>query len=135
MNCLVDCLTGKAVALTGFLVPRIAPQSGLRGSANLGILFGFNIPACAAPLILALLGAAAASGAGGATLAAGFVSLALFGFALSLPIVLAVMSASARRALDQLAGLSRRLPVWTGLLLIVLGLWSIGSGLEPSQGP
>lgn len=87
------------------------------------------IPACAAPLIFALLGAAVASGATGAMLAAGFASLALFGAALSLPLVLAVVFEPARRALDWLSDLSRRLPVWTGLLLIVLGMWSIGFAL------
>jgi cytochrome c-type biogenesis protein len=30
-----------------------------------------------------------------------------------------------RRALDWLAGLSRRLPMWTGVLLIAPELWSI----------
>jgi cytochrome c-type biogenesis protein len=88
-----------------------------------------NIPACAAPLILALLGAAAAGGAAGATLASGFVSLAVFGLALSLPLVAAVLFEPARRALDWLAGLSGRIPVWTGAVLIALGIWSIWFGL------
>jgi cytochrome c-type biogenesis protein len=30
--------------------------------------------------------------------------------------------------------LSRRLPFWTGLVLIALGLWSIGFGLFVSPG-
>lgn len=59
----------------------------------------------------------------------GFVSLGLFGLALSLPLVAAALFPPARRALDWLAGLSRRLPVWTGLLLVVLGAWSIWFGL------
>jgi cytochrome c-type biogenesis protein len=100
-----------------------------RGSAALGILFGLNIPACAAPLLFALLAQAAAGGAAGATMAKGFVSLALFGLALSLPLVVAVLFASARRALDWLVGLSRRLPFWTGLLLLALGAWSMWFGL------
>ena len=61
--------------------------------------------------------------------AGGFVSLAVFGFALSLPLVLAVLFAPARRALDWLAGLSGRMPLWTGIVLVALGLWSIGFGL------
>ena len=119
-------LVGKAGTLMTSLGPSLARVSDLQGSAGLGILFGLNIPACAAPLLFALLGAAAASGIAGGTLAAGFFSLALFGLALSLPLVLAVFFAPARRALDWLAGLSRRLPFWTGVLLIALGLWSIG---------
>lgn len=109
--------------------------SSVRGSTLLGIAFGFNIPACATPLLVALLGASAASGARGGSAAEGFVSLALFGFALSLPLVVAVLFAPARRALDWLAALSRRLPMWTGLLLLALGAWSIWFGLFVSIDP
>jgi cytochrome c-type biogenesis protein len=49
--------------------------------------------------------------------------------ALSLPLVVAVLIAPARQALDWIAGLSQRMPLWTGFVLIVLGLWSIGFGL------
>lgn len=100
-----------------------------RGSAALGVLFGLNIPACAGPLLIALLAAAAAEGVSGFALAQGFISLALFGVALSLPLAVAVLFERARGALDWLAGLSRRLPVWTGLLLVGLGTWSIWFGL------
>lgn len=122
-------LTGKAGMLMRSVGPSLGRLSDLRASAGLGVLFGFNIPACAGPLLVALLGAAAAGGAAGATLASGFVSLALFGLALSLPLVVAVLFEPARRVLDWLAGLSRRLPFWTGLLLIALGAWSIWFGL------
>ncbi len=118
-------LTGRASILMTSLGPSMARLSDARGSATLGLLFGLNIPACAAPLVFALLGAAAAAGAAGATLVTGFVSLALFGLALSLPLIVAVLFAPARRALDWLAGLSRRMPFWTGLLLVALGAWSI----------
>lgn len=122
-------LAGWAQVLMMSVGPSLASLSGARGSIGLGMLFGLNIPACAAPLLLILLGAAAAGGATGSTLAGGFVSLAVFGLALSLPLVLAVLFAPARRALDWLAGLSRRMPFWTGIVLIALGLWSIGFGL------
>lgn len=115
--------------------PGLARFSTLRGSAVLGVIFGLNIPACATPLLLALLGASAASGAQGGSAASGFVSLGLFGLALSLPLVAAVFFAPARRALDWLAGLSRRLPVWTGLLLVALGGWSIWFGLFVKLAP
>jgi cytochrome c-type biogenesis protein len=48
---------------------------------------------------------------------------------LSLPLIAAVLFERARRALDWLAGLSARLPFWTGVLLAALGLWSIWFGL------
>lgn len=123
-------LVGKAGALSVSFGPSLARLSDPRGSAALGVLFGLNIPACAAPLLVALLSAAAVSGAAGGTLLTGFVSLALFGFALSLPLVLAVLFEPARRAIDGLARLSSRLPFWTGLVLIALGLWSIWFALS-----
>lgn len=109
--------------------PSLARFSSARGSAALGVIFGLNIPACAAPLLIALLGASAASGTRGGSAAEGFVSLALFGLALSLPLIVAVLFAPARRALDWLAALSRSLPVWTGILLIALGAWSVWFGV------
>lgn len=122
-------LAGRAQVLMRSVGPSLASLSGARGSVGLGVLFGLNIPACAAPLLLVLLGAAAAGGATGTTFLGGFVSLAVFGLALSLPLVLAVLFAPARRALDWLAGLSARVPLWTGVVLVALGLWSIGFGL------
>lgn len=122
-------LLGKAGFLMRTIGPRLSRLPGTRGSATLGVLFGLNIPACAAPLIFALFGTAAAGGAAGRPIVIGFISLALFGLALSLPLVLAAAFAPARRALDGLAGLSRRVPFWTGVVLIVLGLWSIGFGV------
>lgn len=120
---------GKAGFLMRTLGPSLSRLSGGRGAVSLGALFGLNIPACAAPLIFALFGTAAAGGAAGQPVAAGFVSLALFGLALSLPLVLAAAFAPARRALDWLASLSHRIPFWTGVVLIVLGAWSIGFAL------
>lgn len=128
-------LFGKAGVLMRSFGPGLARLRTVRGSVALGILFGLNIPACAAPLILALLAAAAAGGATGTTLASGFVSLGLFGFALSLPLVVAVFFAPARAALDRLAALSRRMPLWTGAMLVVLGAWSIWFALFVSITP
>lgn len=120
---------GRAGVFMRTVGPSLSRLSGTRGSVTLGLLFGLNIPACAAPLIFALLGTAAAESAGSASVGHGFVSLAIFGLALSLPLVVAVLVAPARRALDWLAGLSTRVPLWTGIVLVLLGLWSIGFGL------
>lgn len=122
-------LSGRIGLLMRALGPRLSALSGPRGSVALGAGLGLVIPACAAPLLLALLAAAAAGGASSVTLAQGFASLALFGFALSLPLVVAVLFKPARRALDWIAALSRRIPVWTGVLFIALGLFSIWFGL------
>ena len=122
-------LFGRAGTIMASLGPRLSSLSSLRGSALLGLLFGLNIPACAAPLLFVLLGTAAAGGSGGMALAKGFISLALFGFALSLPLVVVVFFPGASRFLDRLAGLSRRLPKWTGVVMLALGVWSIWFGL------
>lgn len=122
-------LIGRAGFLMRSLGPRLAGLNGTSGSIGLGVIFGLNIPACAAPLLLVLLGFAATGGASGSALLSGFVSLAVFGLALSLPLVAAVAFEPARRMLDKLAGLSARMPFWAGVLLIVLGLWSIWFGL------
>jgi cytochrome c-type biogenesis protein len=118
-------LAGKSGWLMRSIGPRIGRFASVRGSAALGLLFGLNIPACATPLLLALLGAGAAAGARGGSVLEGFTALALFGFALSLPLLAALPFAAARRALDRLAALSRRLPLPTGALFVLLGLWSI----------
>jgi cytochrome c-type biogenesis protein len=122
-------LTGKIGALMVSLGPSLARLVDLQGSVALGILFGLNIPACAGPLLFVLLAGAAAGGTADATLVSGFLELALFGLALSLPLIVAVLFAPARRVLDWLAGLSGRLPFWTGLLLTALGASSIWFGL------
>lgn len=122
-------LTGRTGWLMRSVGPRLRRLSGRHAAMGLGVLLGLNVPACAVPLLIVLLGTAAAGGAAGAAWASGFISLALFGLALSLPLVIAVLVAPARRGLDWLAALSGRLPVWTGLLLIGLGGWSIGFGL------
>ncbi len=134
-------LLGKASLFSVSLGPTLTRLGNLGGSAVLGAAFGLNVPACAAPLLAALLGAAAAHAtrAAGARqpalamsgdIASGFTSLALFGLALSLPLVAAVLIPPARRSLDGLAALSRRIPRWTGALLLALGAWSIRLALK-----
>ncbi len=116
-------LIGKGDVLSRTIGLRLERVSGVPASVGLGIFFGLNIPACAAPLIFALLGNTALSA--GANMLTGFISLALFGMALSLPLAVAVLFPSARALLDRFAALSKRLPFWTGVLFVALGLWSI----------
>ncbi|MFQ5973682.1 MAG: cytochrome c biogenesis CcdA family protein [Alphaproteobacteria bacterium] len=119
-------LAGRAGFLMRTLGPGVRRLSGARGPVALGVLFGLNVPACAAPLLFALFGTAAV---GGATVAQGFLSLALFGLVLSAPLALAVRWPPGERLLDRVAGLSGRIPRWTGALLVLFGLWSIYFGL------
>lgn len=108
---------------------RLAALTGRRGSVTLGLIFGLNIPACAAPLLAALLGMSAATGTSGLAIVSGFVSLGLFGLALSLPLVAAVFLERARQFLERIARAATRFPKWAGAVLIALGLWSIRFGM------
>lgn len=125
--------TGRGGALMVTIGPGLKRLSGLRASAGLGLLFGLNIPACAAPLLLALLAGAAA--APDTTLLNGFVALAVFGLALSLPLVAAMLIPAARNLLDRLAGLTGHYPVIAGSVLMALGAWSIWFGLFAPVSP
>jgi len=120
-------LIGKGALLSRSIGIGMSRLSGKRGSIAMGVIFGLNIPACSAPLIFALLGATALGSA--ANVATGFISLALFGLALSLPLVAALFFAPARNMLDRLTGLSIKMPFWTGVLFVTLGFWSIYFGL------
>lgn len=121
-------LTGHVRWMMRSVGPRLSRLGDFQSSVAMGLVFGLNIPACAAPLLVALL-AATASGAAPGGVAGGFLSLSLFGIALSLPLVIAVLFAPARRAVDWLAGLSERVPRWTGVLMMVLGVSTIWFGL------
>lgn len=121
-------LTGHVRWLQHTVGPRLSRLGAFQSSVILGLLFGLNIPACAAPLLVALL-AATASGVTPGGAMGGFVSLLLFGIALSAPLVAAVVFPPARRALDRLAGLSNRMPRAIGALMLVLGALTIGFGL------
>ena len=120
-------LTGNAGRLMRALGPGLGRLSAVQGAAALAVLFGLNIPACAVPLLAAVLGSAAVGGE--AQVARGFVTLALFGLALSLPVAGPLLWEPTRRALDRLAALSSRVPVAIGVLLAALGAWSIYFGL------
>ncbi len=118
-------LTGWHRAFTRRI--RLAPE-GWRTARNpvvLGLAFGLNIPACAAPLIFGLF----AAGAGTATLWAGFVMLALFGLALSLPLV--AIDLLGRRDFALLGRLKLPRPAMRrtlGAVFLLLGLWSLWFG-------
>ncbi|TNB81442.1 sulfite exporter TauE/SafE family protein [Pseudomonas sp. Fig-3] len=119
-------LSGRSGWLSRRLGPSLNAVPHSRGSVFLGLVLGLNIPACAAPLLFALIATTATSAQ---TWVQGFISMALFGLALSVPLVLAVLLPQGRRLLDRLAGLSSRAPRWTGFLLLGLAAWSIYFGL------
>ncbi len=96
---------------------RLLPERADR-SLGLGLLFGLNLPACAYPLMLALLGPGAASGA-----LLGFAALFVFGLALSLPLVPLASSERAAKLLGRLSGLGGATPYVIGAVFLLLAAY------------
>jgi cytochrome c-type biogenesis protein len=119
-------LTGRVAWLMRRLGPSLARLSDARASATLGVIFGLNVPACAAPLLLVILATVAVqSGTSTEPLLFGFVILAVFGLALSAPLVILMVWPTAARLSDGLLRLDGARRPLIGLTLIGLGLWSI----------
>ncbi len=87
-------------------------------SLGLGLLFGLNLPACAYPLMLALLGPGAASGA-----FLGFVALFVFGLALSLPLVPLAFSERTAKLLGRLSRVGGATPYVIGVVFLLLAAY------------
>ena len=90
-----------------------------------GVAFGFNIPACAAPILFGLLGATAVAGAA----LNGFVLMSVFALALSFPLLPLSVAPKLARPLDRLATWLRPRRWLLGTILIALGLWSLYFGI------
>lgn len=87
----------------------------------LGGAFGLNVPACAAPILVGLLGVAATSG----SLVNAFAMMFVFGFFLSAPLlVLGFVPIFANR-MDRLAGWFVRARYLIGVVFVFLGVWSL----------
>ena len=86
------------------------------GAIPLGVIFGLSAPACSLPLFLALIGLGAVRGAG-----IGFLTLFLFGLALSAPLLWIARSARADEALRRLGKLASRIPYLSESVLILVG--------------
>lgn len=119
----VAYLTGHVERLKRTLGTNLGRLQGARGASAMGLIFAFNIPACAGPLLAALLGTAAVGQT--SDYMRGFVMLGLFGLALSLPLVFAVYSTQGRRLLNWVAKFSGKAPKVIGVLFLILGAWSI----------
>lgn len=81
-------------------------------------MFGLNLPACAYPLLLVLLGGSAASGA-----LWGFVTLFVFGLALSAPLVVLNFSERATKLFGRLTRMSGATPYVVGILLLLVAAY------------
>lgn len=96
---------------------RLLPERQDR-SLGLGLLFGLNLPACAYPLILGLLGQSAASGT-----TWGFATLFVFGLALSAPLVPLAFSERMAKLFGRAARLSGVTPYVIGGLFLLLSAY------------
>lgn len=104
-----------------------APTAWRRASnpVILGLAFGLNIPACAAPILFGLMTVAA--GLGGVD--GGFALMFLFGFFLSSPLIVFALMPGAARKLDRLGEKFGRGGRLIGIVFVVLGLWAIWFGI------
>lgn len=91
----------------------------------LGLAFGLNIPACAAPILFGLIAMTATTG----TAVKGFGMMALFGLALSAPLAFFLFVPRLNRALRNVGRLTERRPWIIGVIFLLLGLWSAWFGL------
>tara|TARA_R110002126_G_scaffold217419_2_gene363276 strand:+ start:3986 stop:4720 length:735 start_codon:yes stop_codon:yes gene_type:complete len=118
-------LIGRA----GFIKRKIklAPTAwkGAQNPLLLGLAFGLNIPACAAPILFGLLGLAATTG----TVMTGFVMMFLFGLFLSSPLALFAAVPKFSSWLETLGKKMKRMRWLIGGVFALLGLWSIWFGL------
>ena len=90
----------------------------------LGVAFGLNIPACAAPILFGLIGLAASNGA----VSLGFATMAVFALALSFPLALLAVSpvASSLAAKHTSGGAVTR---WIfAVVFLAIGFWSLWFG-------
>ncbi len=90
------------------------------GAVPLGVIFGLSAPACSLPLLLALVGLGAMKGAW-----VGFLTLFLFGLALSAPLLWLARSERADEILRRLGRVALRAPYLPGLVLIFVGAITI----------
>lgn len=106
---------------------RLAPERWKAASNPLvqGLAFGLNIPACAAPILFGLIGTAAVSGSA----TRGFLMMAVFALALSLPLVPLSVIPRLAAPLDRLAVWLRPRRWLPGIVFVGLGIWSVWFGL------
>jgi len=121
----IACLLKK----TGLIKQQLdlAPAAWKRAQnpVTLGLAFGLNIPACAAPILFALLGLAATT----ATVLVGFGMMLLFGLFLSLPLALFAVIPQLAIKLDRLANWLKQTAWLIGVVFVIFGVWSIWFGL------
>jgi len=106
---------------------RLAPSSWrkVQNPAVLGLAFGLNIPACAAPILFALIGVAARSG----SILTGFFTMAVFALGLSAPLLVIAVIPKLGASLDRVSNRLKNMHRLLGFVFIALGVWAIWFGL------
>ncbi|MHC4684764.1 MAG: hypothetical protein ACYTEW_10695, partial [Planctomycetota bacterium] len=93
------------------------------GGIALGVVFGLIIPACAISLVLALIGKAILFG----NLLEGFISLFVFGIALSSPLLVISYFDTSNEIIAKISGKAKRIPWLAGMVLIGIGFLTMFS--------
>lgn len=94
------------------------PRAGLRGVVGLGIAFGFTVPACDMPFLMALLSKTVLTG----NLQHGLVALLIFGLGTSFPLIIIGSFNSASNVLLKLKKGSATAVSTGGAILVFAGL-------------
>lgn len=90
-----------------------------------GLAFGFNIPACAAPILFALMGTAALT----SSTLSGAMLMSSFALALSLPLLPLTLWPRLAMLLARLADWLKMRRWLLGVIFVLLGIWSVWFGL------
>jgi len=96
-----------------------------RGALSLGLIFGMVIPACAIALLIALIGRALVVG----NLFGGFISLFVFGVALSSPLIFISISEKSNKIMQKIAAKAKSWPWLAGTVLILVGILTMLSSV------
>ncbi len=107
----------RGMGLASLDLGRCFPRGG---AVPLGVIFGLSAPACSLPLLLALVGLGVMKGAW-----VGFLTLFLFGLALSAPLLWIARSQRADEILRRLGKVALKIPYLPGLVLIFVGVITV----------
>jgi len=99
-------------------LPRVPPAALL-----LGVVFGLSAPACATPLLAALVARSLPLGAAG-----GFLQMFVFGVAMSAPLMGFAVWRGWQQGLRRLSALRPYVPYLAGGALLLIGVYGITSG-------
>lgn len=89
----------------------------------LGVVFGLSAPACATPLLAALVARSLPLGAAG-----GFLQMFVFGVAMSAPLIGFAVWRGWQHGLQRLSALRPYVPYLAGGALLLIGVYGIASG-------